>query len=68
MINMDQNKKLHLVCIRCGRKLRTEESQIVGMGKICREKAQNHNNRKSLFRSDTGAESSSRISEQKQSF
>ncbi len=30
----------HLVCIRCGRKLKTPESRELGFGKVCYEKWQ----------------------------
>ena len=37
------------VCFRCGRKLKSEESRILGMGKICYQKWQNEQSTKSLF-------------------
>lgn len=30
-------------CLRCGRKLKSEESRIIGYGKICLEKAKRKN-------------------------
>ena len=32
------NDKLYLKCLRCGRKLKTIESQKTGYGKICEQK------------------------------
>lgn len=36
-----EEKKLILVCRRCGRRLKTDEAKERGMGKICWEKSQN---------------------------
>jgi len=30
--------KLYTYCLRCGRKLKSEESRLVGMGKTCLKK------------------------------
>lgn len=37
-------------CLRCGRKLKTEESKNLGFGKICWEKYNSENNYKELFK------------------
>ena len=42
-------KCLHAVCFRCGRKLKSEESKILGMGRVCYEKWQQEQNTKPLF-------------------
>lgn len=41
--------KKHTVCIRCGRKLKTEQSQELGFGKVCWEKYNNEGKYKDLF-------------------
>lgn len=33
-----KNEKDHDKCLRCGRKLKTEEARKIGYGKICLEK------------------------------
>lgn len=30
--------QLHTKCLRCGRRLKTEEAQMLGYGKVCWEK------------------------------
>lgn len=44
--------KLYERCIRCGRKLKNEESKKLGFGKVCFEKWYHEVNAKPLF--DTG--------------
>ena len=44
--------KLYERCIRCGRKLKNEESKKLGFGKVCWEKWNAEINAKPLF--DTG--------------
>lgn len=46
MIIMDLNTdrtdimdKEYKVCLRCGRKLKTEQTRLIGMGKVCLEKS-----------------------------
>ena len=39
-------------CLRCGRKLKTEESKLLGYGKTCREKMNAGNGWKELFPAD----------------
>lgn len=39
-------------CLRCGRKLKSEQAQLVGMGKICLEKSRQTENRRRLFDAD----------------
>jgi hypothetical protein len=39
----------HLVCIRCGRKLKTPESRELGFGKVCYAKWQDETLTKPLF-------------------
>ena len=41
--------ELHEKCLRCGRKLKTEESKILGFGKICWEKYTAEDNFQQLF-------------------
>lgn len=36
-------------CLRCGRKLKTEESRLLGMGKTCYKKYMTENTHKKLF-------------------
>lgn len=45
-------KSLFTECKRCGRKLKTPESQELGMGKVCWKKWQNEHNHKQLFDED----------------
>lgn len=42
-------KQVYEFCIRCGRRLRTPESQERGMGKICAEKYIEKEGKKKLF-------------------
>ena len=46
-IKYSSNKEYNY-CLRCGRKLRTEEARLLGMGKICAEKSK-HDTRRRLF-------------------
>lgn len=41
-------------CLRCGRKLKTEESKELGFGKICWIKYNSENNYKELFKIEKG--------------
>lgn len=41
--------KIYEKCLRCGRKLKTEESKNLGFGKICWEKYNNEGTTKKLF-------------------
>lgn len=43
-----EEKKMHPVCKRCGRKLRSDEAKERGMGKVCWEKSQ-HTSKLRLF-------------------
>ena len=49
MDKITENKKLHNICIRCGRKLKNEENRERGMGKVCWEKYQKENRCKRLW-------------------
>lgn len=40
---------LHEKCLRCGRKLRTEDSKLLGFGKVCWEKFNAEDNFQQLF-------------------
>ena len=40
---------LHETCLRCNRKLKTEESKKLGFGKICWEKHNSDKGLKALF-------------------
>ena len=40
---------LHETCLRCNRKLKTEESKKLGFGKICWEKHNSDKRLKALF-------------------
>ena len=42
-------QKLHETCLRCGRKLKTEQSKALGFGKVCWEKYNSENTFKQLF-------------------
>ena len=44
---------LHETCLRCNRKLKTEESKKLGYGKICWEKHNSELISKPLFEVDT---------------
>ncbi len=44
----------HKQCKRCGRKLKTKESQDLGMGKICYKKYLQENHRRKLIRLQKG--------------
>lgn len=35
-----EEKKVHHFCLRCGRRLRSDEARERGMGKVCWEKSQ----------------------------
>lgn len=37
----DVDKQIHKFCLRCGRRLKTEESKLKGYGPICEKKAKN---------------------------
>lgn len=41
--------ELHEKCLRCGRKLKSEESKQLGFGKVCWDKYNNENHLKVLF-------------------
>jgi hypothetical protein len=45
---MELNKE-YGTCLRCGRKLKSEESKKLGFGKICWEKWQSSKNANGLF-------------------
>lgn len=45
---MENNKKIH-ICLRCGRRLKTEDAIERGMGKTCWLKAQTSQDKKPLF-------------------
>ena len=42
----------HLKCLRCGRKLKTEQSKLLGFGKTCWEKYNSESKYKALFSAD----------------
>lgn len=42
-------KDLHPLCFRCGRKLRTEQSKLLGMGPTCYKKWQVEKSMNPLF-------------------
>lgn len=44
-----KEEKVYTHCLRCGRKLKTEESKKIGYGKICLEKAKKSSQIKKLF-------------------
>ena len=44
--------KKYIKCLRCGRKLKTEEAKEKGFGKICWEKYRNDISYKELFTLD----------------
>ena len=44
-----QVNKEYSNCLRCGRKLKSEESKKLGFGKICFEKLQHETEAKELF-------------------
>lgn len=46
---MKIKKQEYLHCLRCGRKLKTEESKLLGFGKTCWEKYNHENKYKELF-------------------
>ena len=33
--------KEYKYCLRCGRRLKTEEARLIGYGRVCRERAEN---------------------------
>ena len=39
----------HQYCLRCGRKLKTDEARAIGYGKVCLEKLKHDKKMKSLF-------------------
>lgn len=41
--------KKYKTCLRCGRKLKSEESKTIGFGKVCWEKYKSEDNFKKLF-------------------
>lgn len=41
--------KFYYKCLRCGRKLKSEESKQIGFGKTCYKKYMSEDNRKQLF-------------------
>lgn len=44
------NEKIEFqTCVRCGRKLKTQEAKERGMGKVCFEKYQKSKNAQKLF-------------------
>lgn len=43
----DSNKE-YQYCLRCGRKLRTVDARLRGMGRVCAEKSK-HDSRRRLF-------------------
>lgn len=45
-------EKRYIKCLRCGRKLKTEASQLLGFGKTCWEKYNHENKYKELFSAD----------------
>ena len=49
--------KMYETCIRCGRKLKNEESKKLGFGKVCWEKWQKENILKPLFETESENES-----------
>ena len=44
--------RLYKYCLRCGRKLKTEESRKIGMGKTCLMKRSSGAKRVPLFKAD----------------
>ena len=42
-------RELYEVCLRCGRKLKNEESKILGYGQVCFQKANAEKTTKPLF-------------------
>ena len=46
---MEDKKKDHDRCLRCGRKLKTEDARVLGYGRICYEKMQKEKKVKRLF-------------------
>ena len=54
VLKMEESKKssqkdLHPLCFRCGRKLKTEQSRLLGMGPTCYQKWQTEHNMNPLF-------------------
>lgn len=47
--DLELEPKVYPVCKRCGRRLKTEEAILRGMGKICWMKSQTSEEKKSLF-------------------
>ena len=39
----------HIKCLRCGRRLKSEQSRELGYGQICWEKTQHNNKNYNLF-------------------
>ena len=47
--NQSPQRNQHRLCFRCGRKLKSEQSKLLGMGPTCYKKWQNENNTKPLI-------------------
>lgn len=43
---MEDKKIVYKYCLRCGRRLKSDEAKRVGMGKVCAEKASKKGNYK----------------------
>ena len=54
--------KLYEKCIRCGRKLKSDESKELGFGKVCFEKWNSELNMKKLFSTDVSNKNSQNLS------
>lgn len=54
--------KLYEKCIRCGRKLKSDESKELGFGKVCFEKWNSELNMKKLFSTDVSNKNSKNLS------
>lgn len=53
----------HANCLRCGRRLKSEESKKLGFGQVCWEKWQHETKTKKLFTVDTETNDSNNISD-----
>lgn len=42
-------QKEHVICLRCGRKLKNPEYRMLGYGKVCWEKQKKSKHQKKLF-------------------